>query len=210
MNYIATQAPTEASVHDFWRMIWEQNANLIIMLTKETERDATKANRYWPESKEAEKYGNLHIKLKSTTYEADTVIRIFILHPVETNIESREVTHLQYRGWPDHGVPHEYSSFIKLFEVYRKIRGQSSGRPVVTHCSAGIGRTGTFCAIDQILDNLNRQRLIEERITNPTISVFAVIQSLREQRPGMVQTKQQYAFCSLFLDHCIQNNLFGI
>ena len=135
---------------------------------------------------------------------SDCVLRRFrVLHAGR----ERVVQQLQFLAWPDHGVPLELSALASFFTVYRQARQaarssspSSPPPPVLVHCSAGIGRTGTFCTIDLCLDSLAHGR---------DVSVLNTVRLLRLSRPGMVQTRQQYALCYAFIDHCIQHSLFG-
>lgn len=112
------------------------------------------------------------------------MIRKFIL---TRGRESRTVHHIQHAEWPDHGAL-EVEDMVHLFNVYRRLRSKSSG-PVLVHCSAGIGRTGTFIAIDMLLDNLAKH-------TTGTIDIFDLVQRLRKQRPGSVQTPVSCCVCT--------------
>ena len=170
--YIACQAPLPALIADFWHVVWEQGVQVVVMLTREKERwkggedsFVRKADRYWPEEEEEGEVqvGRLSIACHRTDAAQDNfVVRHFRLRlrgggegEEEGGEEEREVVHLHYVGWPDHGVPPSVSSFADFFSAYRRLRGGPiPPAPVVVHCSAGIGRTGTFIAIDLLLHHI--------------------------------------------------------
>ncbi|KAG2485927.1 hypothetical protein HYH03_015371 [Edaphochlamys debaryana] len=115
--------------------------------------------------------------------------------------QPRVVAHLRYNAWPDHGTPADAAAIRTLLDMLAPVR--AAGRGVVVHCSAGIGRTGTFCAIDILRRRLG---VLEQRAAERPGSVSAaevqaaldlpeLVHSLRRQRGGMVQTLEQYAFC---------------
>jgi len=173
-----------------------------------------KASQYWPDSR-PQSYGKVKVTPLGEEKEGkdgDTIIRRFRISHDESKTD-RELVHMQYVGWPDHGVPKDFSSFLRLVQVYRQFRSSSQYQrdgPIVLHCSAGIGRTGTLCAVDILLDYLNRQRLQQEGTNDPTINVFHLVRNLREQRAGMVQSKAQYQFVYDFIAYCIQNHQLGL
>ena len=139
--------------------------------------------------------------------------------------EVRTVRQLHYLGWPDHGVPSDLASFASLLQLYRSLRAVTPRTaPVIVHCSAGIGRTGTFCTIDLALDQLahciQQQQHSSDtdsgdsltpasataqpsQVKQAAVSVANIVRLLRVSRPGMVQTKGQYQFCYRFIDWCV-------
>jgi len=151
-KYIATQGPLPHTFFDFWRMVWEYNIQLIVMLTKTFENGRMKCHRYWPESAQSETFTDFEIT--SIQEEEDeptaTTIRKFKIVNVK-NKEEREILHYQYHGWPDHGVPTNTTEIRELLKRMEKI---SVSTPVAVHCSAGIGRTGTLCTIHLTLEKI--------------------------------------------------------
>ncbi len=123
---------------------------------------------------------------------------------------AREVHILQYVGWPDHGAPLDMDDFVQVYANYRRLRRRfEKDQPVVVQCSAGIGRTGTFIALDILIDHLLfafRRKVLTG--AHPAINIFSLVQALREARGGMVQTKAQYMFIAAFVDHCLTQGLF--
>jgi len=236
VDYIAASAPVTESFCDFWRMIWQQDVRIILMLTKEYEADAQKkkpirkAHKYWPDQTETPDFkAGLAEKINPKTAPTDLVvtqkdyrlvhnggnkqeisIRVFVIKHTKLN-QDREITHIQYSGWPDHGVPDEKDqTFMNLLQEYRQCRtkwlqaADTKGKPkVVLHCSAGIGRTGTFAALDMILDLIEHE--LKSSNLNPSFNVFDCVRKMRICRPGMVQTKDQYAFIARFLKRCLQS-----
>uniref|UniRef100_H0VKH5 Tyrosine-protein phosphatase non-receptor type 9 n=1 Tax=Cavia porcellus TaxID=10141 RepID=H0VKH5_CAVPO len=193
--YIGTQGPLENTYHDFWLMVWEQKVLVIVMTTRFEEGGKRKCGQYWPLVKDTQiRFGfltvtNLHVEnrdhYKKTTLE---------IHNTEER-EKRQVTHFQFLSWPDYGVP---SSAASLIDFLRAVRSQQSlaissmgtrskGQPpIVVHCSAGIGRTGTFCSLDICLAQLEELG---------TLNVFQTVSRMRTQRAYCIQTPEQYYFC---------------
>ena len=180
--YIATQGPLPETFADFWRMIWEQNSATIVMLTRLEERSRVKCDQYWP-SRGTSTYGNISVTLDDTLELAHYTIRTFRLQYRGIN-EKREVRHLQYTAWPDHGVPEKPTPFLMFLKRVKTLNPRKAG-PIVTHCSAGIGRTGAFIAIDCMLERLRYEN---------TVDIFGCVTALRSQRSYMVQTDDQYIF----------------
>ena len=121
---------------------------------------------------------------KTKDKEGDITTRTMLLENTQTG-ESRDIFHIQYREWPDHGLPSSASTFrylLRLVDVYHDKQG-----PIVVHCSAGIGRTGTFCTVRTILEQ-TQDFLNKNTPGEPTFNIFNTVIRMREQRPGMVQT----------------------
>jgi len=189
--YVASQGPTATTLSDFWRMVWELNASVILMLTKEVENGRLKCSKYWPEPKEPEKYEQFELSHDDLTEDEETTKRIFTLKNMK-NEQVRKVTQFQYNEWPDHGVPISTKAFLSLAQ--KAVNENKSNSPIIIHCSAGIGRTGTFCTIHSILEKLKLD-LKENPNEEPTVNICQVIWNIRKQRSNMVQTVEQYQFC---------------
>ncbi|XP_078584040.1 phosphatidylinositol phosphatase PTPRQ-like isoform X2 [Branchiostoma floridae x Branchiostoma japonicum] len=144
-EFIATQGPVPFTVPDFWRMVWEQNSRVIVMLTQCWERGKAKCERYWPEDEEPVFYGDIVVKMLSENKEDDWTCREFEL---ANNSHSRCVRQYQFTSWPDHGVPEDTKASLEFVRMVRRNIGEGAG-PAVIHCSAGVGRTGTFITLDQ-------------------------------------------------------------
>jgi receptor-type tyrosine-protein phosphatase F len=189
--YIATQGPLQSTFVDFWRMVWETNSCVIVMLTKEIENGRIKCDKYWPdidiplniESK-------FKIELLNIIEKGDEEIeRKLKLTNLETD-EEREVTQFQYIAWPDHGLPESVNAFVELAEKVDEANKNKG--PIVVHCSAGIGRSGTFCTVHSTLEKIKQDMANK---VEPQFNIIETILKLRLMRPGMVQTKEQYMFC---------------
>ncbi|XP_063978584.1 tyrosine-protein phosphatase corkscrew isoform X1 [Diachasmimorpha longicaudata] len=210
--YIATQGCLPNTVQDFWHMVYQENIQVIVMTTKEMERGKNKCARYWPEEGELSEYGGeWKVCVLARTSTADYTLREFLLQGNKPNFtEPRRIYHYHFQAWPDHGVPsdpgcvlnflHDVNARQESIAAAMSSSGQSlsSVGPILVHCSAGIGRTGTFIVIDMILDQIKRHGLDCE------IDIQRTIQRVRSQRSGMVQTEAQYKFVYLAVLHYIE------
>lgn len=191
-KYILTQGPLENTVSHFWGMVWEQNSKAILMLNKIIEKKQVKCHMYWPELKGPENQLNLNDvglsvqMLRSEEYTHYTK-RVFRLTDVEST-KSREVIQFQYNTWPDFGIP---SSPIAFLQFLKQVRDSGALNddvgPAVVHCSAGIGRSGTFCLVDCCLV------LVDIEGENK-VSVSELLLELRRFRMGLIQTPDQLFF----------------
>ncbi|XP_035523724.1 tyrosine-protein phosphatase non-receptor type 13 isoform X1 [Morone saxatilis] len=194
--YIACQGPLPTTLGDFWQMVWEQKSNVIAMMTQEVEGGKVKCQRYWPDTpRTAEMVDDrLQITLIKDQYLDNFVIRLIEIKDVQTN-EIQRVTHLNYTGWPDHGTPSQPEQLLTFISYMRHIH--QSG-PIITHCSAGIGRSGTLICIDVVLGLISK---------DADFDISDVVRNMRLQRQGMVQTEDQYIFCYqviLYVLRCLQ------
>ncbi|KXJ11907.1 Tyrosine-protein phosphatase non-receptor type 9 [Exaiptasia diaphana] len=197
--FIATQGPLPNTTGDFWRMVWEQEALVIVMITRCFERNRIKCKRYWPENNDSDAYMYLRVQHIETQEYEDHIERIFEISNTETNV-SRTIMHFQMTSWPDFGVPSSAESCLHILSLVRQAQssavmalgstwtGHPAGPPVVVHCSAGIGRTGTFCTTDINIERMKDRGKCE--ISN-------TVKYLRKQRAHMIQTPDQYEFCHL-------------
>uniref|UniRef100_A0AAY4EYE3 Tyrosine-protein phosphatase non-receptor type 20 n=1 Tax=Denticeps clupeoides TaxID=299321 RepID=A0AAY4EYE3_9TELE len=183
-KYIACQGPLPTTLGDFWQMVWEQKSNVIAMMTQEVEGGKVKCQRYWPDRpRTAEMVDNrLQITLVKDQHLDNFVIRLIEVKDIQTN-EIQRVTHLNYTGWPDHGTPTQPEQLLTFISYMRHIH--QSG-PIITHCSAGIGRSGTLICIDVVLGLISK---------DADFDISDVVRTMRLQRQGMVQTEEQYIFC---------------
>uniref|UniRef100_UPI0037E84A90 receptor-type tyrosine-protein phosphatase H-like n=1 Tax=Semicossyphus pulcher TaxID=241346 RepID=UPI0037E84A90 len=193
-EYIATQGPLPSTVSDFWRMIWEQRVNCIVMVTNCTESGKTKCEQYWPGDSKPRLCGELSVTLKSEQQEANWTLREFTMKRKNTS-EERTVKHFHFTAWPDHGVPQGTEVLIQFRGLVRQhIQREGTGAPTVVHCSAGVGRTGTIISLDVLLQQLEKER---------AVGIYPFVHKMRLSRPHMVQTESQY----VFLHHCIMDRL---
>lgn len=182
---IAAQAPLGCTLTDFWRMIWQHSVKVIVMACREFEMAKKKCECYWAALNQTSMFGpfTVHSQGESNPTE-DIIIREFT---VSFKQEQRAVTQLQFLSWPDHDVPYEASGVLELLHRVRTVQGNSSS-PKLIHCSAGCGRTGVICVLDQIYHLLLNKQLTAD------FSIMRLVLDLRRQRPSAVQTKEQYQF----------------
>ncbi|NWQ70299.1 PTPRK phosphatase, partial [Neopipo cinnamomea] len=180
--FIAAQGPLAETMVDFWQMVWQEKTLVIVMLTGLVEQNKIKCEKYWPEQEEV--YGDFTVTLNNTRTTTGLVTRMFSLQKAGCALP-RVVEQFHYLLWPDHGVPRNTSQLLCLLAVVNKRVLEAPVGPVLVHCSAGIGRTGTFIALDFLLKMGKAEGKVD---------VFHCVQQLREQRVSMVQTKEQYTF----------------
>lgn len=200
-TYIATQGCLANTIQDFWNMIWQENTRVIVMTTKEIERGKKKCEKYWPDPHQSREWGSARVSCLSETSTADYTLREFLL--AWRGQDERKIFQYHFQVWPDHGVPSDPGCVLNFLQDVNarqeqlQLEGLAPG-PICVHCSAGIGRTGTFIVIDMILDQIDREGLDCE------IDIQRTIQMVRSQRSGMVQTEAQYKFVYYAVQHYIQ------
>ncbi|XP_028711502.2 LOW QUALITY PROTEIN: tyrosine-protein phosphatase non-receptor type 11 [Peromyscus leucopus] len=198
-SYIATQGCLQNTVNDFWRMVFQENSRVIVMTTKEVERGKSKCVKYWPDEYALKEYGVMRVRNVKESAAHDYTLRELKLSKVGQGNTERTVWQYHFRTWPDHGVPSDPGGVLDfLEEVHHKQESIVDAGPVVVHCSAGIGRTGTFIVIDILID------IIREKGVDCDIDVPKTIQMVRSQRSGMVQTEAQYRFIYMAVQHYIE------
>ncbi|XP_044217435.1 receptor-type tyrosine-protein phosphatase C [Thunnus albacares] len=196
-KYIAAQGPKEETVGDFWRMIWEQQSSIIVMVTRCEEGNRVKCAQYWPSpDRETEIFDEFIVKLNSEDQCPDYTIRHLSLTNKREKNSEREVTHIQFMSWPDHGVPGEPHLLLKLRRRVNAFKNFFSG-PIVVHCSAGVGRTGTYICIDAMMEGLEAENRVD---------IYGYVVRLRRQRCLMVQVEAQYILIHQAL---LEYNQFG-
>ncbi|RDA91286.1 hypothetical protein CP533_6309 [Ophiocordyceps camponoti-saundersi (nom. inval.)] len=209
-RYIAMQGPTEPSVDYVWRMVAEQvpSPAVIVQLTSMEENGMSKCHRYFPDADDAISTWTLNeadvwhdgwsaqLTFVSRRYAADGALEVRkLLLDVDGEDETRVVWHFLYRRWPDFGVPsmHHMDAF---FDLMRLSRQYAATGPRIVHCSAGVGRTGTFICLEHLMRELDAgalDRADESSAKNPD-PVMDAVEALRQQRRGMVQGEIQYRF----------------
>ncbi|KAL5487212.1 hypothetical protein EMCRGX_G019787 [Ephydatia muelleri] len=182
-EYIATQGPLPDTLGDFWRMVWDNSVTTIVMLTNLQENAKVKCTQYWPSSG-SQVYANITVTHVDTSTFADFELRHFNIQ-ANGSKDYRLVAQFHFVSWPDFGVPRTPVSLLHFLQRVRLHQPSGQPQPIVIHCSAGVGRTGTFLAIDVEL-----QRAKAERVVNP----FLYVKEMRKCRNLMVQTEDQYVF----------------
>ncbi|XP_065265316.1 receptor-type tyrosine-protein phosphatase C [Emys orbicularis] len=196
-KYIAAQGPKDETTDDFWRMIWEHKATIIVMVTRCEENNRNKCAQYWPTTENStETFGDIVVKSNESKMCPDYIIQKLHITNRKEKTPGRDVTHIQFTSWPDHGVPEDPHLLLKLRRRVNALSNFFSG-PVVIHCSAGVGRTGTYIAIDAMLEGLE----VEGRV-----DVYGYVVKLRRQRCLMVQVEAQYILIHQAL---VEYNQFG-
>ncbi|XP_056003598.1 receptor-type tyrosine-protein phosphatase kappa-like [Ostrea edulis] len=193
-EYIASQGPKPNTVGDFWNMVWQENVSVIVMVTNLKEGNRKKCAKYWPDPDKHIGYGNVSVEIiEEKHYAFYTVRKLTMIHK-ETK-KTRFLTQYQYTSWPDHGTPDPLCLVVFHNHVTRT-RTNHINSPVVVHCSAGIGRTGTYIALD-ILEQLGRKR--------GKVNVAECVKRMRENRMNMVQTYEQYITIFLALYEIVKS-----
>uniref|UniRef100_A0A8C9VCQ8 protein-tyrosine-phosphatase n=1 Tax=Scleropages formosus TaxID=113540 RepID=A0A8C9VCQ8_SCLFO len=177
-EYIATQGPLPETRNDFWTMVLQQKSRIIVMLTQCSERRRVKCDHYWPFTEEPVAYGEVTVEMLSEKEGPEWTVRNFRLGYAD---ETQDVLHFNYTSWPDHGVPtvNAIESILQFVYIIRQQAGKSRG-PVVVHCSAGVGRTGTFIALDRLMQHIREHDFID---------VLGLVAEMRSHRLCMVQTE---------------------
>ncbi|XP_033628819.1 tyrosine-protein phosphatase 10D-like [Asterias rubens] len=191
-EFIACQGPLPGTVDDMWRLVWEQRVSTIVMVTQLVEKGRVKCHRYWPVDDEPVCYGEIFVTRLSEKVLKQWTVREFELQKGE---KSRKLRHFNFTAWPDHGVPESSEGILRFV---RNVRNQipKNRRPTIVHCSAGVGRTGTFLSLDRISQHLKE---------NEFVDVFGITSEMRMHRNYMVQTEKQY----IFIHDCIMHLLQG-
>lgn len=190
--YICTQGPVEKTVSDFWRMVWQEEICKFIMAANLVEDGKRKVERYWPET--CSKYGDIMVTLVSEEVFVDYTIRTFKIHKSGA-ASKRVVKQFHFTAWPDHGVPAHPLSLVQMIEL-AKAHAPSSKAPLLLHCSAGVGRTGTIVLMELALDMARAEKRVD---------VMGLLYKLRQQRINLVETVEQYEF----VHEALVERLFG-
>ncbi|XP_018410149.1 PREDICTED: tyrosine-protein phosphatase non-receptor type 9 isoform X1 [Nanorana parkeri] len=204
-TYIGTQGPMENTFQDFWQMVWEQNVLVIVMTTRVEEGGHRKCGQYWPLSPGSEASFGAVIVSNTATDNHQHYRKTTLELRIRQGRERRQISHMQFLSWPDFGVPSSAAALINFRDAVKKEqrgfvneignqwRGPSGGPPIVVHCSAGIGRTGTFCTLDICLSQIEDVG---------SLNIQQTVRRMRKQRALSIQTPEQYYFCHMaILEH---------
>jgi len=190
--YIAAQGPVPKSVDGFWQMIWENNVPTIVMVTNLVEGNPSKlkCHRYWPDpnldnGNPKATYGNFEVEYVSQEQDPTYLVRTFQVKN-KKNGQKRTLKHFHYIAWPDHGVPETAKEMLKFRSVVKDHHTADKAGQMVVHCSAGVGRTGTFIGLDRYLDSAVA--------LDDTLSVLDVVRNMRASRNYMVQAQAQFIY----------------
>ncbi|XP_052809607.1 tyrosine-protein phosphatase 10D-like [Mya arenaria] len=188
-EFIATQGPLPGTIDDFWRMVWEQNVMVIVMLTQCKEGNRVKCEMYWPDTvQEAKQYGDVVVNPTSITNMNKFNINIFDISHASDLTKTRKVLQFHYLDFMDFTAAVEVDHFIEFVRTVRGHVPHDMTSPMVIHCSADVGRTGSYIAIDHLQEYLNSPKFSSD----DHINIFDMVMEMREQRVNMVQTEAQY------------------
>uniref|UniRef100_A0A3B3RK16 Protein tyrosine phosphatase receptor type Q n=1 Tax=Paramormyrops kingsleyae TaxID=1676925 RepID=A0A3B3RK16_9TELE len=181
-EFIATQGPLPGTVGDFWRMVWETRTRTIAMLTQCFEKGRIRCHQYWPEdNKPVTVFGDIVITKLAEDVFPDWTVRVL---KVERHGDYMVVNHFNFTSWPEHGVPESSATLIQFVKSIRANRGRDNSN-IVVHCSAGVGRTGVFIALDHLVQHVRDHDFVD---------VYGLVAELRSERMCMVQNLAQYMF----------------
>ncbi|XP_076044261.1 protein tyrosine phosphatase 69D isoform X2 [Oratosquilla oratoria] len=200
-KFICAQGPMEATVNDFWRMIVEQGCGICVMLTNLEETGKIKCVKYWPEAGDPKTFGNITVHLVKEKAHADYMVRTLRAewggapHDSENDNAKEEtamtppkhcheVVQYHYLMWKDFIAPEHPTGVLAFIRRINQVYSQDKG-PLLVHCSAGVGRTGTLVALDSLVLELEEEN---------QASIFNFICDLRHQRNFLVQSLKQYIF----------------
>lgn len=203
-KYILTQGPMLNYMADFWTMIIESNANIIICLAKEIENNKQKFDPYYHDDME-KNFDNFRVKVESKEVDGNIIIRKLLVSNIryhfdhnqeeiilidEEIISVKNIVQIQYVAWPDFNTPSNIDEFLKIFNIINDITPASIEIPLIIHCSAGIGRSGTFSVIHHVIEQINNNLVLDNELLLPKL-----ITDFRKSRSGLVQTTDQFHFC---------------
>ncbi|XP_034386404.1 protein tyrosine phosphatase receptor type Fa isoform X7 [Cyclopterus lumpus] len=183
--YMATQGPLAETTEDFWRMLWEHNSTIVVMLTKLREMGREKCHQYWPAERSA-RYQYFVVDPMAEYNMPQYILREFKVTDARDG-QSRTIRQFQFTDWPEQGVPKTGEGFIDFIGQVHKTKEQfGQDGPISVHCSAGVGRTGVFITLSIVLERMRYEGVVD---------LFQTVKTLRTQRPAMVQTEDQYQLC---------------
>ncbi|XP_072022932.1 uncharacterized protein [Amphiura filiformis] len=182
-HYIATQGPSDMTLGDFWRLIWQEEVAVVVMACNLIEEGKQKCSKYWPDINVPVSFGGISVSLNGEEKKGKecTIRRLTASKDGEEG--SRELTQIHYTEWPDKDVPKHCTPVLKYIKQVKKHHNGKT--PLLIHCSAGAGRTGTIIAIHAMMDLADSMKQVD---------IYNFVCSMRNNRPHMVQTSDQYIF----------------
>ncbi|RWS26538.1 Receptor-type tyrosine-protein phosphatase-like protein [Leptotrombidium deliense] len=177
-RYILTQGPLRSTANDFWRLVWENEASIIVMLTRLRINGEEKCFKYWPE--DSARYGLIEVVLEKSDYLTDYVVRTFL---VQYRKEVRRVVQYHFLVWPDEGVPENPETVLNFVKLIRSSSNYVPYKPIVVHCAGGMGRSGTFTLIDAMLQAAEKKGELD---------IAQQLCAMRQARVNLVETFPQY------------------
>lgn len=157
------------------------------MLCSSMEGGRQKCAEYWSEN-------NQKISFKIKVNEEKTInkyLKTRNISVTDKTGKNKIITQLHFIGWPDHGVP-EVNDVYDTFITMIKSVNSNFNSPVITHCSAGVGRTGTFISCFSLYNEIVEQ--IEKKKNPIEINIFNLVRKLKEMRLFLVENPYQYCF----------------
>ncbi|VDN01727.1 unnamed protein product [Thelazia callipaeda] len=192
-EFIAAQGPLPSTRDHFWRVVWEQQCPAIVALTKCVEKGRDKCHQYWPDNDQRSVlYADIEVTLMNeVVYEEFTIRELKLTNMNEPSTSPRTLRHMHYMAWPDFGVPECAAGLVHFVRLFRaRLPPSPNNKPTIVHCSAGVGRSGTFIALDRLMQCVAK---------NLPLDVFGIVYEMRLDRCHMVQNEQQY----IFIHHCL-------
>lgn len=205
--FICTQGPLSKTVEDFWTMIFEYNVNVIVMLCNVEENGIEKCFNYWEINPQIIPGLKYEIKVEEKKINQFLILRDFDITDLK-NGNNKKVKQVHFIGWPDHGIPDINEVFDIFVDMIEKVRQFKGTTPAVVHCSAGVGRTGTFVTLFNLYDNIMNQLKNKDNSINNEIkfSIFGTVRKMKEMRRYLVENVNQYYFIYLFVQKLLERN----
>jgi len=198
--FILTQGPKKETIEDFWTMVDENECKVIVMLCNKKEDGRKKCEKYWAKKIEMKNY---IISVSRKNKNDDFKIREIKLINLSSKIE-KTIIQIHFIDWPDHGVPDNqygkiFETFIKMIELVDKYKGN---HPAVIHCSAGVGRSGTFTSMYYLKKEIEDQ-IKDSKAKEVKFSIFNLVRKIKEMRLYSVQSYFQYQFIYEFANYLL-------
>jgi len=193
-KFIAMQAPLQENIKDLWQVVAEMKIEVIVMLTQLKEGKKRKSPQYWPDlGMGEEEYGKYKVTCREEKKLDEFTKRTFEL---EEDGELKDVVQIQVKDWGDYGVPPTTNTVLDILAEVRGLANQNN--PILVHCSAGVGRSGTYIAVHKLVTDISSSTFLTYKP-----DVFSTVLEMRKARPKMVQKKEQY----LHIFQCIRDSL---